>query len=103
MSYRTNRKTKKPFPVDAPSIHIPSNASAYEIMEIIRDGDYTMNGYAKTYYNAFPQAETDGRMMGLGGKYGLQMQIPYFYSNVKCKTPKQKAIKKALIAWSRTR
>ena len=42
-------------------------------------------------------------MMGLGGKYGLQMQIPYFYSNVKCKTPKQKAIKKALIAWSRTR
>lgn len=57
-------------------------------------GKFSMNPYAKAYYDAMPES------FAMYGVKGLKTQVLYFLNNVRAKGPEQKVIKQSLTKWA---
>jgi len=74
--------------------------NAEQIQEMILKAGFKMDGYAQTYFNAMSDAEDTAHLYGKTPEEGLKVQVLYFFSNAKARTPEQKEIKKSLLTWA---
>ena len=74
--------------------------NAEQIQEMILKAGFKMNVYAKVYFDTMKDAETTAYLYDSSPEEGLKVQVLYFFSNCKARTPEQKEVKKSLLEWA---
>ena len=74
--------------------------NAEQIQEMILKAGFKMNVYAKVYFDAMKDAEDTAYVFDSSPEEGLKVQVLYFFSNCKARTPEQKEVKKKLLEWA---
>ena len=84
-------------------IRVDDIHTAEQVQEIIMWADFKMDPYARAYFDAMKRAENEAYIYGHTPEEGLKVQVLYFFSNAKARTPEQKRVKKELLAWANYR
>lgn len=68
-----------------------------EVRDRILEGNFKMNAYARTYFDALHQSFIEY------GEHGLKTQIIYIFSNIRARKGVQQTIKKELMKYANSR
>ena len=74
--------------------------TATQVQETILKAGFKMNPYARSYFDAMVDADVHSAQYGATPEEALKVQVLYFFSNCKAKTPEQKKVKKELLEWA---